>query len=61
MVIYNATNLLEELGFNINQMVHKKNLTNEIAKILDSYGFKRSPNPRGWYIPSKRITNDLGF
>ncbi len=60
MVVYNATKLLEELGFNINQMLHKKNLTNEMAKILDSYGFKRSSNPRGWYLPSKRI-NDIGF
>lgn len=61
MVIYNATNLLEELGFNVNQMVHKKSLTNEIAKILDSYGFKRSSKPKGWFLPSKRITSDLGF
>ncbi len=60
MEVYNATNLLEELGFNINQMIHKKNLTNEMAKILDSYGLKRSTNPRGWYMPSKRI-QDIGF
>jgi putative DNA primase/helicase len=60
MIVYNATKLLEELGFNINQMLHKKNLTNEMAKILDSYGFKRSSKPKGWYLPSKRI-NDIGF
>jgi hypothetical protein len=60
MVIYNATNLLEELGFNINQMIHKKSLTNEMAKILDLHGFKRSSNPRGWHLPAKRI-KDVGF
>lgn len=60
MVIYNATNLLEELGFNINQMIHKKSLTNEMAKILDLHGFKRSKSPRGWYLPVKRI-KDVGF
>ncbi len=59
MTVYNATNLLEELGFNINQMIHKKNLTNEIAKILDSYGLRRCTKPRGWYLPNKRI--DIGF
>lgn len=61
MVIYNATNLLEELGFNMNQMVHKKSLTNEIARILDSYKFKRSVYPRGWFLPPKRVKKDLGF
>jgi hypothetical protein len=62
MVIYNATKLLEELGFNINQMIHnKKNLANEMAKVLDSHGFKRSTKPKGWYMPNKRIINNLGF
>ena len=58
MTIYTATKLLEELGFNINQMVHhKKSLTNEMAKVLDAYGFKRCGKPKGWYIPNKRINN----
>lgn len=61
MMIYNATRILEELGFNINHMAHKKNLTNEMAKILDSYGFKRSKEPRGWYMPNKRAINNIGF
>lgn len=57
---YTATNLLEELGFNINQMLHKKGLVNEMAKILDSYNIHRSTNPRGWYIPPKKL-QDYGF
>lgn len=55
LTVYNATNLLEELGFNINQMIHKKNLTNEMAKVLDAQGLKRSNHPRGWFLPPKRI------
>ena len=61
MVIYSATKLLEELGFNITQLAHKKSLTNEMARILDSYGFKRSKDPRGWFLPCKRIAKGLGF
>jgi putative DNA primase/helicase len=61
MMIYNATRILEELGFNINNIVHKKGLTNEMAKILDSHGFKRSSKPKGWYMPNKRAINNIGF
>lgn len=57
--LYNATNILLQLGY-VRPQITKKH-TNEMARILDKLGFKRNSNPRGWYLPPKRINNDDEF
>lgn len=58
--IMNATNVLLTLGYN--QQFIKKAHTNEISKILDKIGFIRhTKNPKGWFMPPKRIKESLGF
>ncbi len=59
--VYTATRVLEELGFNIAQMSNKKRIANEMGSILNKHGFKKNAYPRGWFLPSKRINDDLDF
>jgi hypothetical protein len=58
---YTATKVLEELGFNIAQMTNKKRIANEMGSILNKHGFKKNAYPRGWFLPPKRINDDLDF
>lgn len=47
---YTATKVLEKLGYQTYQI--KKAHTNEMARILDEYGFRRvALKQRGWYLP----------
>jgi hypothetical protein len=55
--VYTATKVLEELGFNIAQMSHKKRITNEMGSILNKFNFRKNAYPRGWYLPPKRISD----
>ncbi len=47
--LYTATRTLEALNFQRSQI--KKQLCNEMAKVLDRLKFKRSTKPKGWYLP----------
>lgn len=52
-----ATKVLESLGFNITSI--KKTHTNDMAKLLNDYGFTKSAKHRTWYIP--KLKNSLDF
>lgn len=53
---YTATDILLQLGFTRPQITKKH--TNEMARILDKRGFKRSHNRRGWHLPPKLISHE---
>jgi putative DNA primase/helicase len=51
--IIGVTNILLQLGYSKDKIGSGQ--TGELSRILAKHGFKHTTNPRGWYMPPKRI------
>ena len=55
--LFTATKTLEILGFPISSI--RKNQTTDMARILNSYGFKKSAKYKTWYLPPQKFNRDI--